>query len=102
MRLAAWGRTSATLTGVVRPGGEPTTYQFEYGTTKSLGSVAPSAPVDAGSGTGPVTASASLSGLKPQTFYYYRLKATVGGDDGVRQGAHAADRRSGGGGERRG
>jgi hypothetical protein len=73
------GTTSATLTGVVRPGGEPTTYQFEFGTTKSVTSVAPSVPVDAGSGTGAVTASASLSGLKPQTFYYYRLKATVGG-----------------------
>lgn len=73
------GTTSATLTGVVRPGGEPTTYQFEFGTTKSVTSVAPSAPVDAGSGTGPVTATATLSGLKPQTFYYYRLKATVGG-----------------------
>jgi hypothetical protein len=73
------GTTSASLAGVVRPGGAATTYQFEYGTTKSLGSVAPSAPVDAGSGTGPVAASASLSGLKPQTFYYYRLKATVGG-----------------------
>jgi hypothetical protein len=73
------GTTSASLTGVVRPGGEPTTYQFEYGLSKSLGSVAPSAPADAGSGTGPVTASAQLTGLKPQTFYYYRLKATVGG-----------------------
>jgi hypothetical protein len=71
--------SSATLSGVVRPGGRPTTYQFEYGTTKSFGSVAPSAPVDAGSGTDPVRASASLSGLKPQTFYYYRLKATVDG-----------------------
>ncbi|HEX5923729.1 MAG TPA: IPT/TIG domain-containing protein [Baekduia sp.] len=73
------GTTSATLTGVVRPGGAPTTYEFEYGLTKNLGSVAPSAPVDAGSGTGPVTATALLTGLKPQTSYYYRLKATVGG-----------------------
>jgi hypothetical protein len=73
------GTGSASLTGVVRPGGEPTTYQFEYGATKSLGSVAPSVPVDAGSGTGPVNAAASLTGLKPQTFYFYRLKATVGG-----------------------
>jgi hypothetical protein len=71
--------TSAKLTGAVWPGGAATTYQFEYGLTKSLGSVAPSAPVDAGTGTGAVTATASLSGLKPQTFYYYRLKATVGG-----------------------
>jgi hypothetical protein len=76
---SAVATSSASLTGVVRPGGEPTTYQFEFGTTKSLGSVAPAAPVDAGSGTGPVTASATLSGLKPQTFYYYRLKATVDG-----------------------
>jgi hypothetical protein len=73
------GTTSATLSGVVRPGGAATTYQFEYGLTKNLGSVAPSVPVDAGSGTDPVTATAALSGLKPQAFYYYRLKATVGG-----------------------
>jgi hypothetical protein len=73
------GTRSASLSGVVRPGGEATTYQFEYGLTKNLGSVAPSVPVDAGSGTGPVTATATLSGLKPQTFYFYRLKATVGG-----------------------
>ena len=33
------------------------------------------------SGTGPVTAMATLTGLKPQTFYYYRLKATVGGTE---------------------
>jgi hypothetical protein len=76
---SAVGTTSASLSGVVRPGGKPTTYQFEYGLTKNLGSVAPSAPVDAGSGTGVVSASASLSGLKPQAFYYYRLKATVNG-----------------------
>jgi hypothetical protein len=75
------GTMSATLSGVVSPGGLPTTYQFELGTTKSLGSVAPSSPVDAGSGMGPVTADTTLTGLKPQTFYYYRLKATVGGTE---------------------
>jgi hypothetical protein len=73
------GTSVGSLAGAVWPGGVPTTYQFEYGTQPSFGSVAPVAPVDAGSGTAPVAASATLTGLKPLTYYFYRLKATVDG-----------------------
>ena len=40
---------SAVVTGTVNPGGEATTYQFEYGTTSSYGLTTPQQ--DAGSGT---------------------------------------------------
>jgi hypothetical protein len=73
------GTSVADLAGTVWPGGVATTYQFEYGTQKSFGSVAPSAPVDGGSGTAPVPAGTTLTGLKPLTYYFYRLNATVGG-----------------------
>jgi hypothetical protein len=75
------GTSAASLTGSVWPGGVPATYQFEYGMQKSLGSVAPAAPVDAGAGSGPVAAGAVLTGLKPLTYYYYRLNITVGGTE---------------------
>jgi hypothetical protein len=75
------GTSSASLEGTVWPGGASTMYRFEYGTKKALGSVAPAVPVDAGSGTAPVAASAALTGLAPNTDYYYRLVATVGGVD---------------------
>jgi hypothetical protein len=73
------GTSVASLAGSVWPGGVATTYRFEYGTQPSFGSVAPAVPVDAGSGTTAVAASGSLMGLKPLTYYYYRLVATVGG-----------------------
>ena len=73
------GTSVASLAGTVWPGGVATTYQFEYGTQPSLGSAAPAVPVDAGSGTAPVATSAALTGLKPLTYYYYRLSATVDG-----------------------
>ena len=76
---AGVGTSVASLAGSVWPGGDPTTYRFEYGTQPSFGSVAPAAPVDAGSGTAAVAAGASLTGLKPLTYYYYRLTAMVGG-----------------------
>jgi hypothetical protein len=73
------GTSVARLAGSVWPGGVATTYQFEYGTQPSFGSVAPGAPVDAGSGTAPVAGSETVTGLKPLTYYYYRLSATVDG-----------------------
>jgi hypothetical protein len=76
---AGVGTSVASLAGSVWPGGVATTYQFEYGTQPSFGSVAPAAAVDAGSGTAPVAASVALTGLKPLTYYFYRLTATVGG-----------------------
>jgi hypothetical protein len=69
---------SAAVAGTVNPGGEATTYQFEYGTSSSYGLTTPA--VDAGSGTADVPAKATLSGLTNNTTYHYRLIATNGTD----------------------
>jgi phosphodiesterase/alkaline phosphatase D-like protein len=68
--------SSANLAGSVNPDGQATTHQFEYGTTPSLGSTTTS--ISAGSGASAESVSASLSGLAPNTTYYYRLSATNG------------------------
>jgi hypothetical protein len=79
--------TAATLTGTVNPEGAATTYQFQYGTSTSYGSVTPASPASAGSGTSAVSESASLSGLSASTTYDYRLVATnaTGTTDGSNQ-----------------
>jgi hypothetical protein len=66
----------ATLNGTVNPNNQATTYQFQYGTTTSYGSVAPATPGSAGSGASPVTESAAITGLTGSTTYHYRLTAT--------------------------
>jgi hypothetical protein len=68
--------TAATLNGTVNPEGAATTYQFQYGTSTSYGSVAPASPASAGSGSSAVGESADLSGLSASTTYDYRLVAT--------------------------
>jgi hypothetical protein len=75
---------SATLTGKVDPGGAPTGYRFQYGTTAKYGKQ--TARLSAGSGVSPVAATAGVAGLKPATRYHYRLiaanaKGTVRGAD---------------------
>lgn len=79
--------TAATLNGTVNPEGAATTYQFQYGTSTSYGSVAPASPASAGSGSSAVSESASLSGLSASTTYDYRLVATnaTGTTDGGNQ-----------------
>jgi len=72
----AIGQTSAKLHGTVNPNGLATTYQFEYGTTESLGSASPATAASAGSGTAAVSESTTISGLSPDTTYYYELVAT--------------------------
>jgi multidrug efflux pump subunit AcrA (membrane-fusion protein) len=66
--------SSAALSGSVNPGGSDTKYRFEYGTTTAYGSQ--TAVVDAGSGTTASQVSATLTGLKPDTEYVFRLLAT--------------------------
>ena len=66
--------TKATLNGTVNPNGAATTYQFEYGTTTSYGSVTTSR--SAGSGTATSAVLDSLSGLSPNTIYHFRITAT--------------------------
>jgi hypothetical protein len=68
--------TAATLNGTVNPEGAATTYQFQYGTSTSYGSVTPASPASAGSGRSAVGESAGLSGLSASTTYDYRLVAT--------------------------
>ena len=67
--------TSATLNGVIAPGGTDVTYTFEYGTTTAYGST--TAAADAGSGDGAELVQSSLTGLAPATTYYYRLDTTT-------------------------
>jgi phosphodiesterase/alkaline phosphatase D-like protein len=72
--VSAVGGTTASLTGTVNPGGQATTWQFEYGTTTSYGTK--TASKSAGSGTANVDVTADLTGLTAGTTYHYRLVAT--------------------------
>ena len=76
---------SAVLNGTVNPNGADTTCYFEYGTTTSYGST--TAVVSAGSGSGNVSVSSSISRLELATTYHYRLVAvnTVGTTNGLDQ-----------------
>ncbi len=67
--------TSATLHGSVNPNGLATTYQFEYGPTNALGKVSPATAASAGSGAAAVAEATKISGLSPDTTYYYALVA---------------------------
>ncbi|MFL5830029.1 MAG: IPT/TIG domain-containing protein [Solirubrobacteraceae bacterium] len=73
----AVGTSSATLSGSVNRNGQATTYHFDYGTSTSYGSQAPTPPdPSAGMGTSSQPVSANVSGLSPGTTYHYRLTAT--------------------------
>ncbi len=67
--------STAELNGTVYPGGAPTTCYFEYGTTSSYGSTIPCAQ-STGPGAASVAVSADLTGLSPNTTYYFTLVAT--------------------------
>ena len=77
------GPTTATVSGSVNPNGTATTWYVEYGTSTSYGSKTTSA--SAGSGTGGVAVSPTLTGLTPGTSYHYRVVATSSA--GTAQGA---------------
>jgi len=66
--------SSAILFGTVNPHAQPTTYVFQYGTTRSYGAQTPLAP--AGSGDSSITVSQTLTGLQPLSTYHYRILAT--------------------------
>ena len=71
------GTGSATVSGIVNPNGQATTYRFDYGTSTNYGSQAPAPPdPSAGSGTTAQTESTTLTGLSPSTLYHYRIEAT--------------------------
>lgn len=68
--------TSATLTGVLSPNGESTSWAFQYGLTPSYGAQTFGGTVAATSP--PVNVSWALAGLAPGTVFHYRLIATHG------------------------
>ena len=69
-------QTGATLNATVNPnGGEIGDCSFEYGATASYGSSAPCTP-QPGSGETPVSVTATITGLDPNTTYHYRVAAT--------------------------
>lgn len=74
--------TSATLNGMVVPDGVMATYTFEYGPTPSYGQTVAAGEV---TGTGPHLVQATLTGLSPDTRYYFRLSST--GATGTTTGA---------------
>jgi hypothetical protein len=68
--------SGATLNGSVNPEGTQTEYDFEYGTSALYGQLAPTPALSAGSGSSPVSAPTTISGLQPATTYHYRVVAT--------------------------
>ena len=65
--------SSATLIGTVNPNGMKTSVCFYYG--PGAGEVN-TKKQDVGSGTSPLSASATISDLRPGTTYYYRMEAS--------------------------
>lgn len=70
--------TSAQLNGVINPGGLPTVWAFQYGTSATAygRSTAPVGPL---TGTAPLSVSTLIKGLRPSTIYHFRLIAAQGG-----------------------
>ena len=66
--------TTADLHAQVDPRASQTAYTFEYGTSTSFGTITPVVALDDASV--PEPADASLSGLQPDTTYYFRVVAT--------------------------
>ncbi|HWG28082.1 hypothetical protein [Actinospica sp.] len=66
--------TGATMNGTVNAHGSLTAYTFEYGTSIGFGSI--STVENGGSSTADEPVSVTLSGLAPNTTYFYRLVAT--------------------------
>jgi hypothetical protein len=82
--------------GTVNPNGGRTTYHFAYGPTTAYGNRSPIE--SAGAGITPVNVSATLSGLRWDTTYHYRLVATnpLGRSEGADETFHTPDPRLGG------
>lgn len=84
--LANPSSTSATLHGIVNPNGAATTVYFQYGTTTSYGFMVTCRSQLTGLSAQAV--SQSIKGLKANTTYHYRVKASNGygttyGYDGI-------------------
>jgi hypothetical protein len=73
--VAAVDAAGATLSGTINPNGSDATYHFEYGTSPSLSTSTSAAAADAGAGRTATNVTTGISGLSPDTTYYYRLVA---------------------------
>jgi hypothetical protein len=80
-------QTGATPTAAVNPNNEATFWRFEYSTEPSLGGATsvPSPEGEIAVGYGNVLVNQLVSGLAPNTTYYYRAVASNTGG-GIRQG----------------
>ena len=67
--------TTATLNGRVNPGGVAATYQFQYGSTTSYGSVSPASAEPVGSDSTTHQVSSELTKLASGSTYHYRIVA---------------------------
>jgi hypothetical protein len=74
--VAQLSANAATLTGVVNPRGEATTYFFQYGTTTGYG--AQTAPLSVPAGGAAVSVAQTITGLAQYTTFHYRLVAQHG------------------------
>jgi len=72
-------KNSVTLTGVVYPQNQATTYYFQYGLTSQYG--LQTAPVTVAAGTAPVSVIQPIQGLEPGTTFHYRLFVEHGTQD---------------------
>jgi hypothetical protein len=72
----AVGVSTATLNGSVQTGGVATQWQFQYGTSTSYGKTTTANTIPAGGGT--VILTSSITGLKPNTKYHFRLVVQTG------------------------
>jgi len=71
--------SSATANGTVNPNGASTTAWFEWGTSSTLSTYSSTTSQLIGSGTAAVAVGASLTGLNPNTTYYFRIAAQNAG-----------------------
>ncbi len=75
---SAIGATTATVSGHLDPlGGPQATCSFSYGTDPGLVGAESAPCTDPGPYSSPADVSMTLSGLNPDTTYYYRLEATT-------------------------
>jgi hypothetical protein len=72
--------SSATLFGSVNPEGTEAVAAFQYGPTKALGLTTPITPI--GNGRKSVPFGSPITGLTPNTTYYYRIVSTGSGTVG--------------------
>ncbi|MCX6132214.1 MAG: SUMF1/EgtB/PvdO family nonheme iron enzyme [Ignavibacteriales bacterium] len=73
MSVSSVSSNSATVGGSVNPNGLATTAYFEWGTSSTLSTSSATATQSIGSGSSAVSLVANLSGLSPNTTYYYRV-----------------------------